>query len=1298
MNIPNNFKKIVLVTLISGSVISCGGDKDNTDTPPAVIVETLPDPVVTAADDQLLIFYNRPDSEYDGWALHLWNNEACNAYADFGADEGTAWDAGQVQTGIDPNYGAYWVLNLSEDHNECANAILHNGDDKDISSGDLRFDLTGDRTFWTLSGFSELNETALLYPTGAFIKNTAAHWVSPTTVFWQQDDAVKVRVYSADVDDLGYNPDTGIAGDNYIEFIAQSENPAVELGMPRYSDLTTFTTTTADADKVKAMLKGKLLAISYDADNELVGATYVQTPRVIDALYTQGEADANEASLGLTYNSNDITASVWAPTAKDVKLNIYNSAKELQSTEPMVLDNDTGIWSFTTPITNDRMFYRYELSVYHQQNLVFETLETTDPYSVSLSTNGEYSQFVNLADADLKPAGWEDHVIPVIADPEDAVIYEGHIRDFSILDSSTTEANRGKYLAFAEQDSAPVMHLKSLAAAGLTHFQMLPSNDIASIDEDESTRVNITDTVADLCAEDKAPGAAVCGVEDPASTLLEVFASYDADSKDAQALTQSLRGLDSFNWGYDPKHFTTPDGSYSSNADGVARIIEMRTMNQALHGIGLRVVLDVVYNHTSASGLTGNSVLDKVVPGYYHRRDLISGNVIQDTCCQDTAPEHVMMDKLMQDSLLVWTKEYKFDGFRFDIMSNNSVDSILAARTAVQAIDSDNYFYGEGWTRNDHGYAQAQQNNMAGTSVGTFNDRPRDTIRGASLFGSENKFADQDVIRLGLAGTLENYQLQAQNGRTASGKNFAQSSYAKDPADIINYVSKHDNETLWDQLQYGLPTDMMLSDRVRAQNIAATIPLMSQGIPFFQFGGDFIRSKSMDRNTYDAGDWYNKVDFTKMTSNWNKGLPLAEDNEAKWTDMRKLVANSEIQVQQNDIELASDVFAEFLAIRHSSKLFKLTTAQDVYDRVGFHNTGRDQSQGLIVMSLDDGTGLTDLDPENDAIMVIINGSSAEQSHSIAEASGFELHSVQQNSVDSTVQMASFTEDGGTFTVPALTTAVFVKPQGASQGYGLPAGLLRDLPDVAPYGDSAVYMRGSMNDWSADDDYLFSYVEDGVYTLEVELIAGQQTFKFADSSWNNVDLGFGNVSFTADSVVVADDGGNMSFAVESDGLYTIKLDANSETPAVTITSIAPTFSCDALADSTDPIPYSIAGGGQLYVKGDHSGWGAQEAYRLHYKGDNVYQAVADFDGTLNFKLASDDADWDTQVWAQAEGSAAINTETLAVGVSYSVSNDSAGQDNNKTTLAAGKYSFLLTLNEANPAVGSDIGTLIIQECE
>ena len=1262
----------------------------------------LPNPIVTAGENQLVIFYNRADSNFDGWILHLWNNDSCDAYADFASDAGTEWATGQPQTGIDPNYGAYWVINLKDDAASCANFIVHKGDDKDIGGGDLQADLSGNRMIWTLSGLSDLYSEATLLPSGILIADTAAHWAKLNTVFWNTnvENTSKIRIYSAETNDLAFNGETGIEGDNYIEFHPVS-NTAEALSIPRYSALETFEATSPDSSKAKQMLTGKLLAIAYASDNNVLAATYVQTPRVIDDLYTSSSSDADESSLGLVYSASDITAKLWAPTAQQVKLNIYNQAKELQTSDVMVADSNTGIWSLAKPITNDRLYYRYELTVYHPQNLQFETIWSTDPYSVSLSTNGDYSQFVNLSDADLKPIGWDDHNIPTIANNEDSVVYEGHVRNFSIHDESTTEANRGKYLAFTEENSAPVQHIKALAQAGLTHFQVLPVNDIASINEDTNQTINLSNTVAELCAINNS--APVCGVENNAATLLSVFESYDTSTDDAQALTESLRGIDSYNWGYDPKHFNAPEGSYASNPEGAARILEMRAMNQALHEMGLRTSIDVVYNHTNSSGLWDNSVLDKVVPGYYYRRDLTSGAVRNETCCQDTETEHVMMDKLMEDSLVMWAKEYKFDAFRFDIMGSHSKDSILAARAAVQAVDADTYFYGEGWSRSEQGYEQAAQYQMADSQVGTFNDRPRDIIRNASLFNDSASLNDQDIMRLGLAGTLQNYQLQDNNGVIKSGIDFSQSAYAKDPADIINYVSKHDGEALWDKLQYSLATELSVTERVRIQNIAATMPLLSQGIPFLQAGGDLIRSKSMDRNSYDSGDWYNLVDFTKTKNNWNVGLPLAQDNQEAWSAISEIISNSETSVQASDIVFASEVFQELLAIRTSSPLFKLTTAQAVYDRVGFHNTGTNQTKGLLVMSIDDGTGLSDLDVNNDALVVVINGTTTEQSYTVPTASGFELHAIQQASSDFIVQSSNFVADAnsGTFTVPALTAAVFVKPQGSNQGVGLSAGITRDAPDIAPFGTNTIYLRGSMNNDGLDgltEDDSFSYVENGVYSIDFTLTAGEHTFTITSDDAVTINLGFADIDIAANSIVVNNSNGSLSFTADNAGSYSFILDASADTPILTISGKAPTVDCNALVDSSDDIPFDVAGGGQLYVKGDHSGWGADDAYRLHYKGNNIYQAIADFDGDMQFKLASDDDNWDTQLWAQADGGTEINSEDLVVGLSYSVAYQNAGTDNNQTSLPAGTYSFMLTLNEANPAQGTNVGSLIIQACE
>ena len=1261
---------------------------------------SLPEPIVSAGDNELVIFYNRPDNNYTNWGLHLWADDTCTAYNGPAID----WNSPAAKAGEDPNYGAYWVVNLKADYmtTDCVNYIMHKGDQKAPNGDDQKAALSAQRMIWLLDGINEIFTEPTLFPSGVLINDTAAHWAALDTVFWDVNASAvaKIRVYSAAVNDLGYDGETGISGDNYLEFMP-STNTANALGMPRYSALDAFEALNPDSAKAKQMLTGKLLAIAYNSANKVVGATYVQTPRVLDDLYTSGSDDADEAQLGLTYSTTDITANIWAPTAQQVKLNIYNRDKALQSSETMVFDNATGIWSYTTPITNDRLFYRFELTVYHYQNQQFENLWSTDPYSVSLSTNGLYSQFVNLNDTDLKPTNWDVHAVPVIADIEDAIIYEGNIRDFSVRDESTSLANRGKYLAFTEESSVPVTHLKALATSGLTHFQILPANDIASVEEDFTKQINLTNTVSELCAVKT--DAPVCGVENDADTLLSVFASYDASTDQAKRLTESLRDIDGYNFGYDPKHFNVPDGSFASDADGVNRIVEMRSMIKALHDMGLRASLDVVYNHTNSSGLWDNSVLDKVVPGYYYRRDLTTGNVRNETCCQDTETEHRMMDKLMTDSLVLWASQYKFDAFRFDIMGSHSKNSILNARTAVVAVDADTYFYGEGWGRSDQGYEQAGQNQMASSEVGTFNDRPRDIIRGASLFNDEASLNDQDIMRLGLSGTLQDYQLQDKSGVIKSGKDFSQSSYAKDPADIINYVSKHDGSTLWDKLQYGLDSAMSVDERVRAQNIAITMPMVSQGIPFLQIGGDLLRSKSMDKNSYNNGDWYNLVDFTKQTNNWNVGLPVEIDDGKTVADITALIENPETTVQANHIDFAGNVFNEFVAIRHSSKLFRLTTAQDVYDRVGFHNTGTSQTKGLIVMSIDDGIGFADLDANNDAIVVMINGTNTEQSYTVPTATGFELHSIQQTSVDSIVQTASFSvgANDGTFTVPALTTAVFVKPQGASQGAGLSAGATRDAPDIPPYGNNTLYLRGSMNNEGNNgftEADTFIYQGNGIYSIDTTIAAGEQTFTITSIDSAAVDLGFSDISIGENSITITDANDSISFIADAQGSFTFTLDASESIPQLTISSVSPTVDCDALVDSADTIPFDIEGDGELYVRGDHSGWNPQEAYRLHYKGNNVYQAVAEFDGAMQFKLASSDGSWLTQLWAQAEGSTEINGADLVVGVSYPVAYKGAGTDNNQTTLAAGTYSFLLTLNEANPAQGANVGSLIIQQCQ
>lgn len=1229
---------------------------------------TAPEPSVMASAGQAVLYFKRADGNYDGFKLHTWNNEACDSLLASSLAE--SWSNGLAISGIDPNYGAYWILNLKDGigakATDCANFIIHKGTDdagKELGGSDMKLPLGPkdaikfNRMGWTFSGVASV----FAYPVvslGVQISDSAAHWLDRNTFVWngQAGGVAKFAVHHSAAADLAIDSDTKKLNGTAVEVVPTSLTDEQKARVPHLANWPAYKATLT-AEQAKAMAKNQLVFASFGSDGKIMAASHVQIQKALDDLYTAGENDANEATLGVTYDATNVKSAVWAPTARTVNLKVYDAAKTLVSTNAMTQDANTGIWSFTAPkATLDRKFYRFELTVYHPLTKKVETVETTDPYSLNVSTNGRFSQFVNLNDADTKPEGWDNQEVPTLAKPEDTVIYEGHIRDFSVRDSSVSAANRGKYLAFTEADSEPVKHLKALAAAGMNTFHMLPATDMATVNEDASKRIDLDSTAGELC---KLKPTSLACTASASTKLIDLLNSFQASGENAQAIVNDMRGFDSFNWGYDPHHFITPEGSYASSPEGVARIKEMRAMNQALHSIGMRVVLDVVYNHTSSSGLYDNSVFDKVVPGYYHRYNPTTAGIERSTCCENTATENAMFAKFVKDSLVILARDYKFDGFRFDIMGHHPKAEILAARDAVRAVDEDTYFYGEGWNfgevANDARFVQARQANLNGTEVGSFNDRERDAVRNAALFLGDSdvgKLKDQNTIEIGLAGTLRNYVLKDYAGNTGKASeinwNGQAAGYADDPADIINYVSKHDNETLWDKLQLGLPASVSIDNRVRIHNIALAIPVLSQGIPFMEMGDDLLRSKSLDRNSYDSGDWFNRVDFTKQSNNWNVGLPLAQDNSGAWNSIKQIANNPNTTAYPEHIDFAGQVFQEFLQIRKSSPLFRLTTGQDVIDRVGFHNIGKNLKQGLIVMSIDDGTGLTDLDPANDAIVVVINGTSAEQNQKVPTAQGFVLHEVQQMSVDNTVQAASFAADGadGRFTVPAYTIAVFVKPQQGEQGEGLKANATMGAPDVAPYGLTTVYVRGGINGWSTDNP--LSYVGAGVYQTTITIgSSGTQEFKIASSDWSTVDFGASggqDVTFGVEKALQRQ-GANMR-ANFSAGKYVFTLNAaNPQAPTLTV---------------SEYVPY---GATKVFLRGSMNGWG--EATQFSYTG-GVYQVAINLNaGNYEFKFAS--ADWSTVNYGAGAAGADI-----AIGVAKPLAQTN---DNLRIAIAdAGVYVF------------------------
>ena len=522
---------------------------------------------------------------------------------------------------------------------------------------------------------------------------------------------------------------------------------------------------------------------------------------------------------------------------------------------------------------------------------------------------------------------------------------------------------------------------------------------------------------------------------------------------------------DGFNWGYDPWHFTAPEGSYASDAaDGSKRILEFRRMVRALHSTGLRVGMDVVYNHTTAAGQAERSVLDRIVPGYYHRLNA-TGAVETSTCCSNTATENAMMAKLMTDSVATWATQYHVDSFRFDLMGHQPKAVMLALKSAVEAAAGRPVqLIGEGWNfgevQDGARFVQASQLELGGTAIATFSDRARDRIRGGGPFDNGDALVkaqgyvtglvyddngsgagmtvtdllqSADMVRLGLAGSIKDYllttYLDAPTPLYDLDYNGAHAGYVTEPTEVVNYVENHDNQTLFDIAAYKLPLATSRDDRVRVQALAMALNAFSQGIAYFHAGVDALRSKSMDKNSYDSGDWFNRLDWSFATSNFGVGAPPAVDNQASYAVAKPRLASASIKPDTAGIGLARDLFRDLLTIRKSSTLFRLRTADDVKARLVFYNTGSAQIPTVIAGHLAGagyaGAGFAE-------ILYLVNVDKV--AHALVvdaeKSKGWVLHPVHlaTGAADPRPEAeASYDAPTGTFTVPPRTAVVYVIP-------------------------------------------------------------------------------------------------------------------------------------------------------------------------------------------------------------------------------------------------------------------------------
>ena len=556
---------------------------------------------------------------------------------------------------------------------------------------------------------------------------------------------------------------------------------------------------------------------------------------IFDSQYFADNYHYDGDDLGAVANGGTTTFKVWAPTASQVVLNLFQAGDGVEAYKSVEMTpGEKGVWSHTEQCGHGT-YYTYTVTT------SVGTQEAVDPYAKAAGINGNRGMVADLSLTD--PEGWEDAELDSpISSYSEAVIWEVHVRDFSnrIEDSQY----KGKYLAFTEtglvNEHGKAVGVDYLKELGITHVHLLPVYDYATVDE---------------------------------------------SNPDAE-----------FNWGYDPKNYNVPEGSYSTNPyNGEVRITEFKQMVQALHAAGIGVIMDVVYNHT----YDANSSLNRIVPYYYYRYTTSGTNTSASGCGNDTASERYMYGKFMVESAAYWVEEYKLDGLRFDLMGLHDLETMQEIEGAVHAVNPNAILYGEGWTMGAtiDGSPQANQTNISQiTPTG-------DAIGAVAVFN--------DVIRDGLKGSVfdksaRGYISGASAATTADvifgirgGQGIGQGWSVTD-AMVINYMSAHDNNTLWDKLLLSNPA---ASDdqRSRMNNLGAAIIMISKGTPFWQAGEEMLRTKGGDENSYKSSDAVNNIDWSVLkdgsreydTMLYYKGLIEMRGTFDIFTDSSAVVSNVE---------------------------------------------------------------------------------------------------------------------------------------------------------------------------------------------------------------------------------------------------------------------------------------------------------------------------------------------------------------------------------------------------------------------
>ena len=562
--------------------------------------------------------------------------------------------------------------------------------------------------------------------------------------------------------------------------------------------------------------------------------------------------------LGLTYSPKAATFKIWAPTATAAKLNLYKS--DLGGTAVRSINmnkGENGIWQITVAENLKNSYYTFQVNI---GNTWSE--EVVDPYAKACGTNGLRAQVIDLKETN--PVGWAQDKSPnfsVSNKQTDAVIYELHVRDASIHASSGIK-NKGKFLGLAEVgtknsagQSTGLSHIKEL---GVTHVHLLPFYDYNSVDE-------------------------------------------------TKAAVQ-------YNWGYDPVNYNIPEGSYSTNpADGKVRIKELKELIKTMHSNGLRIIMDVVYNHTA---LTKNANFNILVPDYYYRKRADGSFSDASSCGNETASDNAMFQKFMIESVVYWVNEYHIDGFRFDLMGIHDIETMNLISDTLHKIKPSIVLYGEGWTSSSSPLPEekrALKKNAAQLNgIAVFSDDMRDGIKGSVFNIDDRGFATGNIgnsesVKFGIVAAGKHPQINY------SKVNYSKEPYTAGPAGLINYADCHDNNILWDKIALSFK-EASVAERTKMHELAYAIVLTAQGASFLHAGTEFLRTKNGVENSFDKGDIVNGIDWDLKTKN-----------------------NTSYQFIKNLVQ-----------IRRAHPAFRLQTAAQIATHINFENS---QPAGIIAYTI-----------------------------------------------------------------------------------------------------------------------------------------------------------------------------------------------------------------------------------------------------------------------------------------------------------------------------------------------------------